>query len=231
MPGGRLGHVLLEFLLPPRCGGCRAAGSWLCDRCRARIRRLEEPLCRRCGAEVESARRECGCRRRLAALSRLRSAAAFEGPLERAVHRFKYEGWRPLARPLGRLILDRLVVEGLGASWVVAVPLHADRQRQRGFNQAELLAVEVRRRLAVEKPPGALVRSRATRPQVGLDRRGRLLNVRGAFEWRGGALGGRSILVIDDVATTGATLDACAEALRRGGSGPVTGFSVARVTV
>src|SRR4030088_3134402 len=98
------------MLLPPRCGGCHEVGSWLCRRCRARIRRLEEPLCRRCGAEVESARSECGCRHRLKALSRLRSAAAYEGPLEVALQRVKYRGWRRLAQPLAPLVAESLVV-------------------------------------------------------------------------------------------------------------------------
>jgi len=75
---------LLELFLPP----CRTVGSWLCARCRAWIRRLEEPLCRRCGVEVESARAGCGCRSRLRSIARMRSAA-YEGPVESAIHRFK----------------------------------------------------------------------------------------------------------------------------------------------
>jgi ComF family protein len=222
---------LVDLFLPPRCGGCRMVGAWLCGRCRSRIRRLEEPLCRRCGAEIESARSDCGCRARLKALSRLRSAAAYEGPLEVALQRFKYHGWRRLAGPLALLVAERLVVEGVPAAWAVAVPLHSSRQRQRGFNQSELLARELRRRLSLTKPPGELVRTRPTPPQVGHDRRWRLDNVRGAFEWRGPLLGAGSILLIDDVATTGATLEACAAALRSAGSGPVMGVSVARVNV
>jgi ComF family protein len=223
-------HVL-DFLLPPRCGGCRRVGSWLCDRCRASVRRLEEPLCLRCGAEVESARRECGCRARLRSLTRLRSAVAYEGPVESAIHRFKYEGWRRLAGPLAQLLAERLVVEGLSGRCVIAVPLHQARLRQRGFNQAELLATELRGRLALFEPAGKLVRTRPTPPQVGNDRLRRFQNVKDAFEWHGPPLGGEAMLVIDDVATTGATLDACASALRAAGSGPVTGVSVARVTV
>jgi len=223
-------HVL-DFLLPPRCGGCRRVGAWLCDPCRSKIRRLEEPLCRRCGVEVESARRECGCRGRLRSLTRLRSAVAYEGPAETAVHRFKYEGWRRLAGPLAQLVAERLAVEGVAARWVVSVPLHPARLRQRGYNQAELLAHELRRRLQLLAPPGELVRTRPTPPQVGHDRLRRFENVRDAFAWRGCELEGQSILLIDDVATTGATLDACATALRMAGSGPVTGVSVARVNV
>ena len=222
---------LVDLVLPPRCGGCRRVGSWLCGDCRSRIRRLEEPLCRRCGAEVESARSDCGCRSRLRSLTRLRSAAAYEGPLEAALQRFKYHGWRRLAGPLALLMAERMVVEGVAAPWAVAVPLHSSRLRQRGFNQSELLVREIRRLLSLSTPPGMLVRTRATPPQVGHDRRWRLDNVRDAFEWRGAALGGRSMLLIDDVATTGATLEACAAALRAGGSGSVMGVSVARVNV
>src|SRR6202035_4832859 len=189
---------LLDIILPPRCGGCRMVGSWLCGRCRSRIRRLEEPLCRRCGAEVESARSDCGCRSRLRSLSRLRSAAAYEGPLEIALQRFKYHGWRRLAAPLALLVAERLVVEGVSAPWAVAVPLHISRQRQRGFNQSELLARELPRRLSLTKPPGELVRTRPTPPQVGHDRRWRLDNVKDAFAWRGSPLNAGSILLIDD---------------------------------
>jgi ComF family protein len=220
---------LVDLLLPPRCGGCHLVGSWLCEICRRRIRRLEEPLCRRCGAELESPRAGCGCRGRLRALARLRSAVAYEGPVESLVHRFKYQGWRRLADPLALLLAERLVVEGLASSWVVAVPLHRDRQRQRGFNQAELLAAHLRRRLALAAPPGSLIRVRPTVPQVGNDRRHRWDNVRDAFAWHGPSLDGRSLMVVDDVATTGATLEACATALKAAGAGSVIGVTVARV--
>jgi len=147
------------------------------------------------------------------------------------VQRLKYQGWRGLAEPLASLMAERLMVEGLAAPWAVAVPMHPRRLRQRGFNQAELLTRELRRRLQLESPPGELVRTRHTPPQVGHDRRWRLENVRDAFAWRGAGLGGRSMLLVDDVATTGATLEACAYALRSGGSGPVIGVSIARVAV
>jgi ComF family protein len=181
--------------------------------------------------EVESARSDCGCRARLRSLTRLRSAVAYEGPIEAAVRRFKYEGWRRLAEPLALLMAERVAVEGVAGRILVAVPLHPQRQRTRGYNQSELLSRELRKLLALRPPPGVLVRTRATPPQVGRDRQRRFENVSGAFAWNGARLNGEAVVLIDDVATTGATLDACAGALRAAGSGPVTGVSLARVNV
>lgn len=222
---------LADWLLPPCCGSCRAHGAWLCDRCWAGVRPLEEPLCRRCGRELAFRGDSCACRLRLHALSRARSAAAYEGPLERAIHRFKYDGWRALAPTLAALIAERLAGEIPPGALMVAVPLHPRRQRRRGYNQSELIAAELRRRLRLAAPgaPGRVVRVRDTPPQVGLDRLRRRANVAGAFAWRGGALDGRPVVVVDDVTTTGATLEACAAAIRAGGGGPVLGLTVARV--
>lgn len=215
----------LDLLLPPRCGGCRRLGAWLCERCRAQVRPPQPPLCRRCGRELGFVNEGCGCRRRLRAIGRILAAGVYEGPLERALHRFKYEGWKSLAPTLGDLLAERLALEALPASAALAVPLHAERQRARGFNQSELLL----RRLRLPPPPGRLLRARATAPQVGQDRLRRLANVRGAFRWVGEPLSGRPLIVVDDVTTTGATLDACAAALREAGAGFVIGISVARV--
>jgi ComF family protein len=221
-------EAFVDLFLPPRCGGCGALGALYCAGCRRRTRRLEEPTCGRCGAEVEHARASCGCKARIRSLTRLRSAAAYEGPVEKALHRFKYEGRRPLRRPLALLLAERLAVEGLAAEAVTWVPLHPARKRRRGYNQAELLGRELARLCGLPALAG-LVRLRDTPPQVGLDRLRRQANVAGAFHWEGPELGRRSLVLVDDVATTGATLDACAAALKAAGAGPVIGFTVARV--
>jgi ComF family protein len=221
-------NAVLDLLLPPRCGGCGRLGSLYCDACRRRTRRLEEPICRRCGAEVEHARNGCGCRNRIRRLTRLRSAAAYEGPLEKALHRFKYEGRRPLALPLALLLAERMAVDGLAAELVTWVPLHERRHRRRGYNQAELLGRELARLCGLPTVAG-LVRVRDTPPQVGLDRLRRQTNVADAFRWEGKECARRSLLLVDDVATTGATLEACAGALKAAGAGAVIGFTVARV--
>ena len=222
---------LLDWVLPPRCGGCRRLGGWLCPRCLRAIRRLEEPLCPRCGRQLAFRHDWCSCRRRMPHLARLRAAAAYEAPLSAAIHRFKYNGWRALAGPLASLLTARLAVDGLPASQLVAVPLHGARQRQRGYNQSEELARALRARLGLPVPPGRLLRTRDTPPQVGLDRLRRRDNVAGAFAWSGPHGGGEPVLLIDDVVTTGATLEACAAALKLAGFGRISGITLARVSL
>ncbi|HZU17251.1 MAG TPA: double zinc ribbon domain-containing protein [Candidatus Dormibacteraeota bacterium] len=217
----------LDWLLPPRCGGCGALGTWLCLRCRRDIEAPRWPRCERCGHELEFVGAGCGCHRHLRALSRLRSAALYEGPLERAIHRFKYEGWRALGPTLAELLVEPGRDRPPGA-WVVAVPLHPARRRRRGYDQAEILAAHLRRRCRAPAPPGRLVRLRDTPPQVGQDRLRRRANVASAFAWRGAPLAGAPVVVVDDVATTGATLEACARALRAAGAGSVQGLTLAR---
>ena len=197
------------------------------------MRWLEEPLCPRCGRELEQRRAGCGCQARLRSVALLRSAAAYEGPLEQALHRFKYEGWRALAPALAGLMVDRLPcpIEGGESARLLPVPLHRRRLRERGYNQSALLARELRRRWGLPDAAGRLVRVRDTPPQVGLDRPTRRQNVAGAFDWDGALLGGGRILLVDDVATTGATLEACGRALKAAGAGRVEAVTVARVSV
>lgn len=221
---------LVDFVLPARCGGCDRLGSLFCDTCRALTRRLDGAICLRCGAATESRRRDCGCRSRLLHVARIRSAAVHEGPVERAIHRFKYRGRRGLARPLAVLLAERLAVEGLPAEAIAWVPLHPRRRRQRGYDQAWLLAAELAQLTGLPLLEGVLERSRRTPPQVGLDRLQRRTNVAGAFTCRRTNSAG-PVLLIDDVATTGATLDAAAAALKAAGISPVFGFTVARATV
>ena len=143
-----------------------------------------------------------------------------------------------IVRSVGRRIDERvpladarLAVDGVPARWVVAVPLHPSRRRRRGYNQSELLAAEVRRALGLAAPPGRLVRVRDTRPQVGLDRLRRRENVADAFRWEGPNGRREPVLLVDDVVTTGATLEACAAALDAAGFGRVSGITLARVSL
>lgn len=165
-------------------------------------------------------------------MDRARAVGGYDGALRAIVHALKYEGRRSLAQPLAELMRIRGAEMLAGADWAVPVPLHPSRQRERGFNQAADLArhlgVPVRR---------ALRRHRATRTQTGLPASRRHGNVRGAFalargqEGREGleGLAGTTVVLIDDVSTTGATLDACARALKEAGVREVRALTAARV--
>lgn len=158
-----------------------------------------------------------------------RSAAVYEGALREALHAFKFSGKRALARPLGDLALEQCVAslpDGIDAA--IAVPLARERERERGFNQAALLAQRIAGRLGVPTRPRWLARVRATRPQSDLTAAERRANVRGAFQ-ASPQVAGRHVLVVDDVLTTGATLRECARALHDGGARRVGVLTVARV--
>ena len=164
----------------------------------------------------------------------LRSLYVFEGAIRRAVHRLKYDNKTALAKPLAVLMRDFLPLSSTrfvgtdALTQIVAVPLHARRQRRRGFNQSELLARELSH-LANVPLQQNLMRTRDTTPQVELSVRERATNVQGAFALNPNAnVKGAAILLIDDVHTTGATLRECAQVLKNGGAQKVYGLTLAR---
>lgn len=219
---------LLDLLFPPRCAGCGRAGHWLCPACLAQVEWITPPICPLCGEAAPSAAQ---CPRRghhPQALAGLRSAVWHVGPIRSAIHRFKYRGQHVLAEPLGAIIVEAWRRDPPPAGLLVPVPLHPRRARERGYNQAALLARQLGRALALPVDSAHLVRIRATPPQVGLTASERLANVAGAFRYRGPSLAGRTLCLIDDLCTTGATLEACASALREAGAGSVWAYTLAR---
>ena len=207
---------LEEFALPQRCPGCgepAAASRLLCDPCWERIPALGFPVCARClagGAEPVGCRRHAG--------SRVWPALVYDERAALLVHALKY-GQRPgLAAALGER-LARAVPAAEAPDLVTAVPLHGARRRERGYNQAWLLAEAVADRLGVPALELVLTRVRATPPQARLDPARRRRNLAGAFRAaEPGRLQGRRILIVDDVLTTGATLEACLGTLSAAGA-------------
>jgi ComF family protein len=162
-------------------------------------------------------------------VSALRSAAIYAEPLSRVIHQFKYEGRPALHQPLGQLLAAYWHTRSVSADLVAPVPLHENRQRARGFNQSELLATVLCRQVGLPLlQPGVLARTRDTEQQMLLKPAERRANVQNAFCWRGPSLNGSKVLLIDDVATTGSTLEACAEVLLASGAGKVWALTVAR---
>jgi len=225
--------ALLDLLFPPRCAGCGRRGVWLCSPCLAQVSPLQPPFCRRCGRSRPGGSvtgdRCSSCREdTLRSLDWARAAYPLAGPVRAAIHRFKYEKERARAGQLGLLLPPLLADVGLTpALLLIPVPLNAARRRERGYNQAEELARVLAGAGGWTLGTG-LVRTRATIPQVGLDRDARQRNVDGAFVWRGSPLEGVQIVLVDDVMTTGATADACAAALKMAGASRVGLVTVAR---
>lgn len=212
---------LLDMALPGICVGCRREGPPLCDGCAPALdARLAEPAGTPIGLPADIP----------APLLQIEWCAPFRGTVRDALHAIKYGAEQRRAEPLGDAVARRWARVGVGAELVVHVPVHADRRRVRGYDQAQLVAAAAARRLHLEHRP-ALVRERATTAQFDLDRRHRAANVSGAFAVapaQAAAVRGRWILLIDDVLTTGATLASCAMALERAGAAAVSAMTVAR---
>lgn len=222
-------QTLLDLVFPPRCVGCQREGEYWCRDCRKDVPLITSSLCDWCGQPIPAPGRCAACAVRPASLDGIRSVALFEGTLREAIHAFKYEGLTALGQALGEFLAqgwERLRPKG---DVVVPVPLHPSRLRERGYNQSTLLARELGRRVGLPVLEKVLARSRMTLPQVELDARQRWDNVQGAFHcYAGDQIRHRAVLLIDDVCTTGATLIACAEALRPYGPASVWALTLAR---
>jgi ComF family protein len=201
-----LALAVRDVVLAPRCAGCGEPGRWFCVPCRDQC----EPVAHEGRLTI-------------------RAAGAHVGPLRAAVRRLKYGGESGLAEDLGALValeLARDLASGVTLDAVVPVPLHRSRAATRGYDQARLLAHVVAARSGLPLQP-ALHRIRGGRPQVELDRAARAANVRGAFVAEAASLRGLRVALVDDVATTGATLMDAAAAARAAGARAVRAYVVA----
>ena len=212
---------ILELLLPGACAGCGRYGELLCATCLMGLRPAAAAADRFAAADPGIVIGD--------AMELAMAAFIHEGTMRRVLQRLKYGGAGRLAAPLARAAEPalRALVSQTGQAYLVPVPLHATRRRQRGYNQAELLATELGRLLGLPVLD-LLLRHRPTTRQHGLGREARLHNLRGALGVRSGAAAPRVAILVDDILTTSATLEACAETLRRRGSSRVFGFAVAR---
>ena len=230
--------ALLHLLLPRACVACRGDLPFgddgpLCGPCAEALPPPPEPACARCAAALGARRDFCGaCAGRLFACRLIRARAAHRGPAASLVHAFKFRGLPSAARDAGRLMAQDLprLPELSGFDALVPVPLHPGRRRERGYNQAELLAREVG---ATSGLPvlDLLRRPRHAAPSWRLDRGRRRAELAGAYaakEEAAEASEGKRLLLIDDVCATATTLEECALALRRCGAADAAGFVFAR---
>ena len=224
----QLKSSVLDLLFPLRCLGCGRDGSLLCPACCQSLPRIKQPYCQRCGTPLTEGNLCPACISYPLSIDGIRSVFLFGGTVRQAIHQFKYRHIKAMAAPLGRLLADYLRTYPLLGDVLMPVPLHPRRLRERGYNQAALLAKETGRLMGLPVDEVTLLRQRDTITQAKTANAAeRRLNVEDAFTCRK-ELSGERVLLIDDVCTTGATLDACAVALKTAGAGSVWGLTIAR---
>lgn len=236
----RFRSTVFQFFLPPQCPCCERFSEegkqGFCSNCLSQIRWIEPPFCSICGIpfisrEVET--HPCGaCVTHRKYFTIARALGAFEGSFQEAIHRWKYEGKTYLTP-----FFADWMAEGLNRHWefgsldlLIPVPLHTRRLRERGFNQALLLVRELSRRTGIPYRKSILQKKKSTIPQVNLSGAEREKELRGTFRVIGKEeLSGLSVLLIDDVYTTGATVNECSKVLLRGGAKKVDVLTLAHV--
>jgi ComF family protein len=219
------------------CGEARATPpeGFVCGGCRAGVRFIEPPFCERCGRPFEgdiTTRFECAnCREMEWDFDWARSAVVARDAVLEVIHRYKYNGALWFEPFLAGLLIQAAgaVLEALKPDMLVPVPLYPTKEREREFNQAERMAVQLGAATRIPVHKRLLRRALPTRTQTHLSREERLANVRNAFALRNGQrLNGERIVLVDDVFTTGATTGACARVLAAAGAGQVCVWTVAR---
>lgn len=228
---------LLSCLTPPRCRVCRAAlfnhaNPYLCADCVGKIKWLGEGACRRCGfpaGPYASAANSCGhCRGKRLRLTGAAAVARYANGARNMVVSLKFRKEIQLAEPMAALMAERLRLAAFAKpDALVPVRLHKNRLRERGFDQADLLCRHIAAMTGMRRESGMVEKVRHTPPQSSLDRRGRFDNIAGAFR-ASAALAGKTVVLVDDVMTTGATMRECAGACRQAGAKRVYALVFAR---
>jgi ComF family protein len=227
---------LIDLIFPALCGGPLAEDDRgkICPNCLRSVRFISPPICPKCGVPFVSRSVEdhlCGqCLRREWHFGSARALGLYEGPIREAIHAFKYEGKAFLAKPLVGLLDRAYPFMDFGSyDLLVPVPLHPKRLRERGFNQALVLARVIGRREGVSCTGFVLRKTRPSAPQIHLSPTEREKNVKGSFAVADPAkVRGKKVLLIDDVMTTGATVNECARGLLKAGAMGVDVFTLAR---
>lgn len=233
--------IILDTLFPIFCLGCETHETWLCEKCFSKIEILDRQICLLCESVLTPQGKLCpSCRKRLKSfLDCLVVVTLYENPLvKQLIYTLKYRFVESLAEPLAKLLLKSLLQNEIPLpDYIIPVPLHSRRLRWRGFNQSLLLAQKISGELA---PPmkieilEILERRKCNRPQMEIKKyQDRLENVKGIFRIKDGApdLKNKIVLLIDDIATTGATLEECAEVLKEKGAKKIHAVVVARQTI
>lgn len=224
---------ILDLLFPAECLNCRKEGNWICGDCFNKIHIKNSQYCFGCKQENYFGKFCAKCRKDYYLNGVLIAAGYDEKIVSRLIIVFKYKFVKSIAGHLADfLIIFLLNLKNAGFDLndflIIPVPLSKKRKRWRGFNQAEEIAKPLAEYLKLPLLSGNLLRIKHTRPQVKLNEAERKKNLAGCFGWKGEDLRGRKILLVDDVATTGTTLNECAKALKENGAKEVWGLAAAK---
>ena len=218
----------LDWLVPPVCGGCGSEGTRWCSECKKSVQVISGPVCDVCGLPQARSGLCTRCKQSNSLFKQLRAWVVFENPAQNALHRLKYH--RDIG--LGEALSNQMAGFVKQLSWpvdmLVPIPLGKKRLKERGYNQVAMVAVPLALQLGLNYEPNVLVRARETGSQVGLSASERQENVKGVFEVDAAKVNGKTVLLMDDVATTGATLSSAAEALYKSNACDVYAVTVAR---
>lgn len=222
---------LLDLIYPPYCLVCGKAGEdYLCAKCIEKIDFIEPPFCRKCGTPC--AEYNCSdCRSREYYFDISRSAAIYDGVLKEAIRQFKYKFNIVMADPLSEIMINRFPKSGLIGKFdfVIPVPIHQARRIERGFNQAEELASRFCDKIHVPLDLDVLYKKTDTKHQANLPQDMRAVNLKGVFAVKNSSrVIGKRILLVDDVFTTGTTLNEAAKALKNSGALSICAYTLAK---
>lgn len=219
---------LVDWLYPPHCAGCGKGGIRWCADCQSKVIEIHPPYCLKCGIPTKGEKICINCSTNEPFFDAIRAYAFYQEPLRTALHRLKYH--RDIA--LGDIFALHLIELFHHLAWdidlITAVPLGVVRLRERGYNQASLLAYPLSLATRIPYHSKVLKRVRETDSQVKLSVQERQENVLDAFQAKSDLVAGKKVLVVDDVTTTGSTLNACAKALKVAGANQVYGLTLAR---
>jgi len=225
-------HFFLDLVFPRFCVGCGKEGDWICDLCQHKILQVKTQVCPDCG-RISKFGRYCHRHQKRWGLSGVIVAAYYEeGPIKEAIHNLKYNDILELKILLGEILTIALKENlQLGQSILItAVPMHFLRRARRGYNQAEILADYIAQRLKFPKNFQILKKSKFTKTQVTVSGRKRRANLKNSFVFTGlkDTIKNKTIVIVDDVTTTGTTLNECAKVLREAGARRVWGLVIAK---